>query len=86
LIGSAIELHRAAVNVASKICLHQVDLTDKATLESAAANLFEQGPLDILVNNAGTQGAISPITEQDDETWSKVISMPPSRRQQFGVR
>lgn len=62
-------------NVASKICLHQVDLTDKVALKSAAASLFEQGPLDILVNNAGIQGATSPIGEQDDDTWSKVISI-----------
>ena len=59
-----------------QVCrFYQVDTTDLATTEEAAATVFQEfGKIDILINNAGItrDATMKKITE---EAWDKVISV-----------
>ncbi|WP_431273904.1 SDR family NAD(P)-dependent oxidoreductase [Variovorax ureilyticus] len=56
--------------------LEQVDVATSSSLNRATrALLMEEPKLDILVNNAGVQGHISPIDQQSDQTWERVLAI-----------
>ncbi len=53
----------------------EIDVRDAGSVAAAFARIaIETGPVDILVNSAGG-GPLGRFRDQDDETWSKIISL-----------
>ena len=53
-----------------------VDITDRASVEKAVAEVLAQtGRIDILVNNAGIGGKAAPLWEQTDEEWERILKV-----------
>ncbi|MCY6380169.1 glucose 1-dehydrogenase [Hoeflea prorocentri] len=53
---------------------YQVDITDRAAVFEAVAELTQNGSIDILVNNAGWDRLV-PFVESDTDLWTKVIDI-----------
>ena len=54
----------------------EMDVTDLASVEAAAASTFERlGGLEVLVNNAGIAGPSGPTWEYPAEAWRQVIDI-----------
>jgi len=54
----------------------KVDVTDISEVDAMAATTAESfGRIDILVNNAGIPDQLIPTTEQDIDTWQKIINV-----------
>ena len=52
-----------------------VDITQRASVEAAAATTAEAlGPVDVLVNNAGVD-VIEPFLDSEEATWTKVVEV-----------
>jgi 2-hydroxycyclohexanecarboxyl-CoA dehydrogenase len=57
-----------------KAFAHRVDITDRAAVDKAVAEVEGRGPVDVLVNNAGWD-VMKPFLESDIELWNKVIAI-----------
>ncbi|MCQ9618291.1 SDR family oxidoreductase [Paenalcaligenes niemegkensis] len=54
----------------------QVDVTDAAALEAAAADLHQKtGRIDMLINNAGFAGPTTELWRYCPDTWQKIIDV-----------
>lgn len=57
-----------------KASAHTVDITDRAAVDAAVADVLAGGPIDILVNNAGWD-EIKPFLATDMDLWKKVVDI-----------
>ena len=75
-IGRARQVSQRLGGEGAKAYPVALDVSERASVEAAVAQVVEKsGQIDILVNNAGIAGRAAPIWEQEDEDWSKVISV-----------
>lgn len=68
------EVAQSIVNFGGSAVFMPVDVSDRSTLESAAASLNASGGLDILVNAPGVNNT-TPFTELTDETWDRLLDV-----------
>jgi|TARA_R100000149_G_scaffold65475_2_gene40076 2-hydroxycyclohexanecarboxyl-CoA dehydrogenase len=57
-----------------KATAYTVDITDRASVDAAVAEVEKGGPVDVLVNNAGWD-KIVPFLQTDVDLWKKVIDI-----------
>jgi 3-oxoacyl-[acyl-carrier protein] reductase len=58
------------------VSVHQVELTDEAAVQAAAAETLDAyGKIDIVVNNAGITGGNGTTWELDPKVWREVIEV-----------
>lgn len=57
-----------------RVTAHRVDITDRAAVDAAVAEVERGGPIDALVNNAGWD-EIRPFLDTDAGLWKKVIDI-----------
>ena len=57
-----------------KASAHHVDISDRAAVDAAVAEVEKGGPVDVLVNNAGWDVA-KPFLDTDVALWDKVIAI-----------
>ena len=57
-----------------KASAHLVDISDRAAVDAAVAEVEQGGPIDVLVNNAGWDVA-KPFLDTDVALWDKVIAI-----------
>ncbi|MBY0421304.1 MAG: SDR family NAD(P)-dependent oxidoreductase [Parvularculaceae bacterium] len=75
-VGALEELDDAVGKAGGKASLVPADLADPAVPGGLAAALAPRFPaIDILVLNAAQLGALSPVTDYDDRTWSRVMEI-----------
>ncbi len=69
-------LREAVAALGTGVAAREVDMTDPAAVESAAAAIFaEHGRVDVLVNNAGVLGEVKPIWETDPADFRRVLDV-----------
>jgi len=57
-----------------KASAHLVDISDRAAVDAAVAEVEQGGPIDVLVNNAGWDVA-KPFLDTDVALWDKIIAI-----------
>lgn len=70
---AVLEAARAAGRPPPEILSLEMDVCDKASVESAARTLEKNwGKLDILINNSGYMAKFAPLLEVDEEEYARV--------------
>jgi 2-hydroxycyclohexanecarboxyl-CoA dehydrogenase len=72
--SGAAETARAIRDAGGKAAAYTVDITDRAAVDAAVAEIEKGGPIDILVNNAGWD-EIRLFLDTDLALWKKVIDI-----------
>lgn len=66
----------SATRSAPKVLLLKLDVTNKQSVEKAAAEVDKEiGKLDVLVNNAGILGQFGMIADSNPEKWWQVLDV-----------
>jgi NAD(P)-dependent dehydrogenase (short-subunit alcohol dehydrogenase family) len=74
--GEKLESARQELSVLGTVSAERVELTDAASVLSAAAGtVAKHGTIDILINNAGIAGGNGPTWELDPAVWRRVIEV-----------
>lgn len=75
-VGGLEELDDEIARAGGKASLVPADLADPRVTEAIGAALAPRFPkLDILVLNAAQLGALSPLTDYDEKTWTRVMEV-----------
>ena len=76
LAGAEVAVWDSAPNPSSEVPATAVDITDRAALERATAELVERhGRIDILVNNAGYAGLTAPTLDYPEAEWRRIVEV-----------
>jgi 2-hydroxycyclohexanecarboxyl-CoA dehydrogenase len=70
----AAETVRIITDDGGKATAYSVDITDRAAVDKAVAEVENSGPIDVLVNNAGWD-VMKPFLDTDIELWNKVVAI-----------
>ena len=62
------------VNAGGKASAHGVDITDRASVDTAVSAFAAGGPIDVLVNNAGWDKPIA-FLDTDIDFWKKIVDL-----------
>jgi NAD(P)-dependent dehydrogenase (short-subunit alcohol dehydrogenase family) len=74
--AAAVERAAATLRDSGRVTMAVVDVTDEASIASAATALLrDAGKIDILVNNAGITGGNAPTWELKPDVWRSVIEV-----------
>lgn len=72
--SGAAETARMISDAGGKATAHTVDITNRASVDAAVAEVEKAGPIDILVNNAGWD-EIRLFLDTDIPLWDKIIAI-----------
>ena len=70
----AAETVKMIIDAGGKASAHIADISDRAAVDAAVAEVERGGPIDVLVNNAGWDVA-KPFLDTDVALWDKVIAI-----------
>jgi 3-oxoacyl-[acyl-carrier protein] reductase len=74
--GARLAAARKELSSSGTVTAHHVELTDRTSVDAAAAATIRQhGRIDILVNNAGIAGGNGLTWELDPDVWRRVIDV-----------
>jgi NAD(P)-dependent dehydrogenase (short-subunit alcohol dehydrogenase family) len=72
----AVDLNKAEPAFSSGIQFSTLDVADDAQWQQLIECILERhGAIDILVNNAGIGGSLSPVADENLESWNRVIAV-----------
>ena len=73
--AGATETVKIIGDAGGKATAHAVDITERAAVDAAVAEVEKGGPINVLVNNAGSIIKLAPIEDCTDDVWDSTMGV-----------